>query len=277
MVRYESDAFLPTARPKSRFEEEKRESLTKRKFDNFKKEDAQEPDHGLTDAPMEPDTAIAGVIKSHLEGSINELIVESAGLEISRKAILTIKCRSAEASKFSSPETLKPELEAMLQSSLPPLWLRQIPNFLVAFHERGFFRNERLHQIDALPAISRWEEDNSGRLRMFSNLLRELIRLSENHPRLEVCRFGNGPIEVWSTPGNWSVLSQTMTQRWEQGLPDAISSADDKDVTAKKIKVEDEPDILNILDNLIRDEESPGVPAETRTVSKDRSLPGSET
>ncbi|KAJ9161032.1 Geranylgeranyl pyrophosphate synthetase [Coniochaeta hoffmannii] len=109
--------------------------------------------------------------------------------------------------------------EDTVAEEMPKLWLAQIPNFLVAYHDRGTFPADVPVQ-DVRPRVERWERLARRDLAAFAALLHEVIRLVRGRQdgKLELCRSGMGGLEVREQLGDaGEVLSAGLKERWRDG------------------------------------------------------------
>ncbi|KIW74522.1 hypothetical protein Z517_11292 [Fonsecaea pedrosoi CBS 271.37] len=83
------------------------------------------------------------------------------------------------------------------------LWVNQVPNFIVAYHDRGAFKDVQIKDVRA--GVEDWEDNNKEtleRLKEVLNLLDVLAQKQVNW-RIEILRVAKGNLAVWSnTSGN---------------------------------------------------------------------------
>lgn len=112
----------------------------------------------------------------------------------------------------------------IVAGELPRLWLTQIGNFVLAYHEAGLFNDVR--QIDVNDRVKQWESDSQDTLRKFSILLHEIVALarSTNAKRLELRWRGPGILEVSEASLEvGQTLSVVTEARWRAQTEDASS------------------------------------------------------
>lgn len=99
------------------------------------------------------------------------LRVLDAGTTIPQSAIFDLKTRSI---------TREGAEDKAFSAQLPRLWVRQIPNLILAFHKQGDFQTVNVN--DVTNAISTWEDLNQKPLRRFAELLRRIIAAVNKAP-----------------------------------------------------------------------------------------------
>ncbi|KAJ6024727.1 geranylgeranyl pyrophosphate synthetase [Penicillium herquei] len=134
---------------------------------------------------------------------------DEAGRPIAQSDVIDIKTRSMIDFKTRA---VKKEID--MTDLTPRLWVSQIPTLVVAYHERGLFKDIRVQ--DMRDEIMRWERDNEEVLRRLAWLLNELLHYAKSSmTRLEVCRSGAGPIQIRRLAGEAPLaLSPEMKARW---------------------------------------------------------------
>jgi hypothetical protein len=68
----------------------------------------------------------------------------------------------------------------MLKGELPRLWFAQVPNFIVGSHNRGFFSDVRVENVQR--EVEEWEEEQKPQLKKLAALLRTLIAFGRGQP-----------------------------------------------------------------------------------------------
>ena len=70
----------------------------------------------------------------------------------------------------------------------PVLWLKQIPNFIIAYHDRGKF--DDVPKKDVSAEIKKWEAAHANELRKFVILIRKIVEYTREMAgtKLEVYR-----------------------------------------------------------------------------------------
>ncbi|KAL9085437.1 MAG: hypothetical protein Q9165_007587 [Trypethelium subeluteriae] len=86
--------------------------------------------------------------------------------------------------------------EATLAEELPRLWISQIPNFILAYHEYGVFEDIQITNVQK--EVRKWERENQEALRQFAVLLRKLIDVARSMPGevIEVRRAESDVLEL---------------------------------------------------------------------------------
>lgn len=150
-----------------------------------------------------------------------DLKIELAGKNVPQGAIFDLKTRSARK-------------EINMEEMYPRLWLSQIPNLIVAYHNSGKFSQPQ-HQ-DIQSELREWESKNQELLRQFCATLHRLIEMAKKAKdrRIEVHRNGHGPLEVREMScGSWSALPPDLKGKWtgqaatEVDSDEAVEEEDD--------------------------------------------------
>lgn len=137
--------------------------------------------------------------------------------------------------------------EDILAEELPRLWIAQIPNFILAFHDRGHFANVQIQNVK--DKLKDWEAQNQSLLTGFFHLLGHIIDTAGDYgdSQLEIVRPAEGGLEIRKrAPDVGSVLSGPVRQSWAKWLSDGEDAGHDVraaslDVhTAKKTSSEDD-------------------------------------
>ena len=112
------------------------------------------------------------------------LQIQTAGSRIPQAAVFDLKTRSAR------------RVTNVLEEELPRFWIAQVPNFILARHESGVFRDIEI--IDVTAKVKRWQQDSQNELRQLALLLREIIAAAKARKdrKLEVRRKSLGAVEL---------------------------------------------------------------------------------
>ena len=146
----------------------------------------------------------------------NSLAVVAGGALVPQNSLLEMKTRSF---RKKNQDTVTEELSR--------LWLTQINNFVLAYHEAGLFNDVR--QIDVSQKVKQWETDNQSILRKFSVLLHEIVVLARttNADRLELRWRKSGILEVREASLEVGETLSTSTEaRWRDQAEDTSSDED---------------------------------------------------
>jgi hypothetical protein len=117
--------------------------------------------------------------------SDQELQVDHGGFQTPQDAIFDLKTRS-----------IRKIDDDILEGELPRLWLRQIPNFILAFHDHGTFDDVRIEDVRA--RIHQWESAHQDTLRKFASLLNMIVSKARDMSsgKFEVRLKEDGPLEL---------------------------------------------------------------------------------
>lgn len=185
LVRFQSDGYLPDLIPK-----ESKESTN-------------------VESPKELDDGFSKSTKG-LEQD-KKLLLKHGGKRIPQAAVFDLKTR-----------TIRKKDHDVLGAQLPRMWLAQIPNFILAFHNWGVF--EEIHVKDVREDVITWEREQESTLRQLAGLLRMIVAFARGQPdgRMELYREEAGDKlelrEVCEDVGR--TLPVDLEDRWVLGISD---------------------------------------------------------
>lgn len=144
--------------------------------------------------------------------------IKAGGSAVDQQLVFDLKTRSIRAQDKDH-----------LADQLPRLWARQIPNFILAFHTRGMFKEADIHVKSVREDINRWERDHNLDLARFAALIHRLIEIVSTVPssKLELSHQTIGRLDVreqLSDAGD--VLSPEVRATWEKVTLEGHSFAD---------------------------------------------------
>ncbi|KAG5967805.1 hypothetical protein E4U58_002104 [Claviceps cyperi] len=146
-------------------------------------------------------------------GGEPKLKVSIAGQLRPQDSIFELKTRSIKR---------RHEQNAIIQSLLADLWLRQVPNLVLAYHTSGLFTDIRV--MDVQSDVSDWEKKEAAVIRKFVALLRQIVDIARSGLtsgcRMELtCKEGASILCVRDQePDLPQFLSQDTLERWETWL-----------------------------------------------------------
>ncbi|KAG5917003.1 hypothetical protein E4U61_003128 [Claviceps capensis] len=153
-----------------------------------------------------------------------ELQVSVAGHLKPQNSIFELKTRSIKRQH---------EQDAIMQPQLARLWLRQVPNLVLAYHTSGLFTDIRI--MDVQSDVSDWEKKEAAVIRKFVALLRQIVDIARSGLasgcRMELtCEEGASILCVRDQePDLPQFLSQDTLKRWETWLDEDDTSHSDVD------------------------------------------------
>lgn len=158
---------------------------------------------------------------SHLTISPKDaLVVEKGGGQVPQHALFDLKTRSSRYNR-----------EIDMSDIYPSLWLKQIPNFIVAYHDGdGLF--EQIHINNIEEKIHEWEKENAQHIQCLNLLLERIIGIAKQSAKglLEVYFAGEGALEIHEQYGEGThALPVDLMNRWESQEGD--SEGFDSDVS----------------------------------------------
>lgn len=135
-------------------------------------------------------------------------LTTSSSTPIPQSAIFDLKTRSSR-----TPFTM--------DEILPRLWLNRTPNFILAQHFQGTFTREDVLVSDVRQQVDEWEEVHAEELRVFSDVLKKLVKAVEGLPegkkRVGVWRVGNGDLQIRALEKemkHWAALPRVLKAWW---------------------------------------------------------------
>lgn len=148
-------------------------------------------------------------VSSRVPTSAAEVKTTQGGRLIDQSQIFDLKTRGAW--KKASENTVAIEL--------PRLWIAQVPNFILAYHERGVFKDINVKPVR--DEVKKWEKQHKSELSRFAALLHRVIakvRKRTDH-KIEICHQEVGVLEVRKQlPDAGDALSAAVQKMWERGL-----------------------------------------------------------
>ena len=156
--------------------------------------------------------AIAGnTISAHTPKNSQSLKVTRGQESVPHSVVFDLKTRSIKKKHHGTT----------LSDQIPRLWIRQIPFFVLAYHDNGLFRSEEVTVHNVQPDVARWERDNKGDVRKLIGLIIKIASFVKATPsrKLEVrYRHGLGLELREQVEGVASVLPNDLAALWaDQG------------------------------------------------------------
>lgn len=181
------------------------------------------------------------------QASNKSLNIQRRGSETPQHSIFDLKTRSGKHSKKIDMSDL-----------YPLLWLKQIPNFIVAYHDgAGLFRDIKVKDVRA--DVQKWENDNANSIRRLSDLLKKITQIAkgEEGGLLEAVSQHADTLEIRRQHDNGAhALPADLRDDWADGsggLSLAVDVVSDNDVVGGAA----EDDSYKHLANLSSDDDEP--------------------
>lgn len=132
------------------------------------------------------------------------LSAKAGGWVVPQSSLFDLKTRSR-----------KRQGEDFLAEQLPRLWITQVPNFILGFHERGKFTDVQVKNVSN--EVETWAEKNRASLKRFAAVLLKILDFARqmSQGRLELTYSGSGSLTAREVGGNvgWS-LSPELKMEW---------------------------------------------------------------
>lgn len=161
----------------------------------------KEPEVGASADELDALKAAAASTTIHEKqpSTTSELRILRSGVCIPQKAVFDIKTRSARA-------------KVDLEEFYPQVWLSQTPNFVVAYHDHGRFKE--VVKQDIVNGVRDWEDRNADGLRRLAALLEKIFAIVKdgNTKRLEIIRRDADALEIRACCAKGTESSQTLPQ-----------------------------------------------------------------
>ncbi|KAI4689111.1 hypothetical protein J4E81_007828 [Alternaria sp. BMP 2799] len=162
--------------------------------------------------------AAIGRSPSNAMGKPEELKIEHGGSTVPHHSIFDLKTRSG---KYKKPIDMT--------DIYPALWMKQISNFIVAYHDgHGLF--EDIQVQDVKKDVRAWVRENRDGIRRFATLLNEIVDIakSSTNKLLEVYCPGADRLEIRTQYGDGvHALPADLVERWEKTETNVSSTHDD--------------------------------------------------
>lgn len=165
-------------------------------------------------------TALSDRPNKSFQNLQNTINMEFAGSIVSQNSLIEVKTRAqSRGIDFSE--------------HLPRLWVRQIPNLVAGYHNRGTFGDVQKTNLN--DDILQWEKDSQAELRNFVSILKWLIVEVKRakHSSLEVFRKDKGPLQLRERVGEQrQALPEEWRDKWsglelDQSSGEESSDSDD--------------------------------------------------
>lgn len=200
-MRYEGDGFITTEKAKTpaKLRDHQNPASTNSTLD------------GLTDAMA------AGGIASQSNSTGGDISIQKKGQTIPQDQTFDIKTRAI----------YKKDQDA-LTDELPRLWMRQVPQFVLAHHTYGVFDDIEIHNVR--DKVKVWEEEHQDELARFASLLLKIVELVRDRPdgKIELVCPVNLLLEArQQLPDAGEVLSDSVKARWERAVRSIDNNSQD--------------------------------------------------
>ncbi|KLJ13406.1 hypothetical protein EMPG_11658 [Blastomyces silverae] len=174
---------------------------------------------GLSDLDILSQNTESVTIGKMAPGNTATLELQHAGFEVPQSAIFDVKTRIRRK-------------RISMNECLPRLWARQIPNFVIGYHDDGFFNRDHILVMPMKEEIDAWEKENEKVLLRLTKVFESLIKsVKESEVKnLLVHRAKDGPLELWETEeSRRPAMPRALEARWK-GCDGVIANdSDDED------------------------------------------------
>lgn len=147
--------------------------------------------------------------------SASTVAIKTAGSLVPQSSLFDLKTRSV----------LRKD-DDILSQQIPRLWRFQIPNFILAFHERGTFHDISVQNVQ--DRIDTWECENAEGIGLLVVLLRRIIDVVTRSPegKVETRAAVDSEIEVRSQlPDAGEAFSAPVREKWGDWLRKACGTS----------------------------------------------------
>ncbi|KAF4954474.1 hypothetical protein FGADI_5253 [Fusarium gaditjirri] len=149
-------------------------------------------------------------ITESLSNGTGKLKVSDGGESVPQSSVFDLKTRSIMAREKDH-----------LGEQLPRLWIAQVMQFILAYHERGLFRDSNIEVKNVEADITKWQDLNQPSLKRLAALLRLVIDKAHasKDGKLEIVWSNGGSLEIRrQLSGAGDVLSDPVRKQWEAWL-----------------------------------------------------------
>jgi hypothetical protein len=162
-------------------------------------------------------------INAHTHNDSDTVTLTRGSGSVPQSAVFDLKTRSIK----------KKYHDTTVSDQIPRLWIRQIPSFILAYHERGLFRSEEVTVHNVQPDVAKWEKDNERDVRKLIALIKKIADFVKVTPgqKLEVRYRNSVGLELREQDGGVSsVLPDDLAARWAsrgEGSVEGVTLKDD--------------------------------------------------
>jgi hypothetical protein len=148
----------------------------------------------------------------------NAVKIKYGGSTVPQQSIFDLKTRSGRHKR-----------DIDMSEIYPALWIKQIPNFIVAYHDgSGLFEDIRVQNVKN--DVQAWARDNRDGIRRFATLLDNIVDIARSNAikLLEVYCPGMDRLEIRSQCGDSvHALPADLVDRWEKTKTGVVSTQGD--------------------------------------------------
>lgn len=182
----------------------------------------------------------------------SSLKITNAGSLVPQRALMDIKTRSIRH---------KNHKEAIVAGEMPRLWIRQVENFMLAYHQCGTFYKHEMELRDVGAEMKEWERDNEKSIMRFVEVLNRIVDFARKRKdgKFEISgRDGEGRLhfreQIPDTPQAFSPDVERRWQAWLNGRADSAgdgsgSEGDSDEVEMEESSAESEHLDFSVCDN----------------------------
>lgn len=172
--------------------------------------------------------AFEGTHKTSYVSGPSTIQITNAGSIVPQQALFDLKTRSIRR---------KHEEHDIIAEQMPRLWIRQIPNLILAYHNRGCFTDIAVKDIRS--EVATWQTDNQALLRRFAYLLHRIDRAVKcvKDAKLEVTCEEDGSTDLHlrdMMPDAPVAFSAPTEARWRAWLTDKRTQPVESDLIVGK-------------------------------------------
>jgi hypothetical protein len=166
-------------------------------------------------------------VSAPLPRTAKPLSLKTGGSVVPQSSIFDLKTRSRRWGKDINMEDI-----------LPLLYIKQIPNFIVAYHNgAGLFEPDNIEVQSLQRALHQWETDNKSALERLAVLLRKIIEVAKNDEEglMEVYCPSSACLDLRKQHGEGShTLPLVLREEWEGNVYNTgDDSGSDENLTGK--------------------------------------------
>lgn len=169
------------------------------------------------------DLADDAVESSVTSKSVEGLSIVAGGRAIPQEALFDPKTRNAWDFKTRRARKRSDEI---FEQEVPKLWIKQIPNMIVAYNQRGVFDDIDVMQVQA--RVDKWEKEHAVNLENLAAVLKQIVTHARHQAgdAFEVCCQTPGKLEFRTVGGQWSsALSDELKAKWTDTVADEMSDS----------------------------------------------------
>ncbi|KAH7122785.1 hypothetical protein B0J11DRAFT_616147 [Dendryphion nanum] len=138
----------------------------------------------------------------------DDLTIKKSGSMVPQDSVFDLKTRSGRFNK-----------QIDMDEQIPTLWVKQIPNFIAAYHDgAGLFERNNIQVRNVKKEIQEWETENEAALKRLAALVRKIVDFAQanSEHRIDVYSPSTDCLKIHKkVDGASRVLPPSLRAKWE--------------------------------------------------------------